>query len=228
MYARWALSTSTAFTAGFVVAASAQVAEPATAASPGYRLSGEVTEQFRFARQGANLSSALLMKDKAVPAHLAGTPFAAQIYAAARKSRLDPALVHALIFVESGYNPMALSPKGAVGLMQLMPETARRYGVTKAVHDPEANLRAGTRYLSDLIALFDSRLDLALAAYNAGESAVIKYGMRIPPYQETLNYVPAVLAKYRELREAGSAHAKADVTYMPGTRLNPESLRVLK
>ena len=167
-------------------------------------------------------------KDMAIPAQLADMPFAAEIQRASRQAALDPALVHALIYVESRYNPVARSPKGAIGLMQLMPETARRYGVTKAVHALEANLRAGTHYLSDLITLFDNRIDLALAAYNAGENAVLRHGMRIPPYRETRDYVPAVLARYRELKEAEPAPGRVNVTYLPGTRLDPESLRAVK
>jgi soluble lytic murein transglycosylase-like protein len=112
--------------------------------------------------------------------------------------------------------------------MQLMPETARRYGVTKAVYAPEANLRAGANYLSYLITFFDNRIDLALAAYNAGENAVVRHGMRIPPYRETRDYVPAVLARYRELKEAEPAPERVSVTYLPGTRLDPESLRMVK
>jgi soluble lytic murein transglycosylase-like protein len=108
---------------------------------------------------------------------------------------LDSALLHAVISVESGYNPRALSRKGAAGLMQLMPETAKRYGVANAL-DPRENLNAGARYLKDLLKLFDNDLSLALAAYNAGETAVIRHGRRIPPYGETLRYVPKVLDLY--------------------------------
>ncbi len=112
--------------------------------------------------------------------------------------KISKALVPALIYAESRYNPAARSVKGAVGLMQLLPETAARYGVPNPARSLEANLRAGTRYLSDLLQLFDDRIELALAAYNAGENAVQRYGFRIPPYRETREYVPAVLKKYRE------------------------------
>jgi hypothetical protein len=95
--------------------------------------------------------------------------------------------------------PHAVSKKGAVGLMQLRPETARRYGVTD-IYDPEQNVRAGARYLSDLIARFGSNVELALAAYNAGEKAVERYGRHIPPFPETLNYVPSVLRVYQKLK----------------------------
>ena len=98
-------------------------------------------------------------------------------------TQAQPALLHALITVESGYNPNARSPKGAIGLMQLMPETARRYRVTD-IWDPDENLRAGARYLRDLLVMFDQNLSLALAAYNAGEAAVVQYGNKIPPSRD--------------------------------------------
>lgn len=115
----------------------------------------------------------------------------------ARAYGLDGALLHAVISVESHYNPRALSRKGAAGLMQLMPETARRYGVSDTF-DPAQNLHGGAKYLRDLLTLFNSDLNLALAAYNAGENAVIKNGNRIPPFRETRNYVPRVLDYYRQ------------------------------
>lgn len=117
----------------------------------------------------------------------------------AREHGLDAALLHAVITVESGYNARALSPKGAAGLMQLMPDTAERYAV-KNVWDPRENLRGGARYLRDLIALFGSDLPLALAAYNAGEGAVQQAGNKVPPYAETRSYVPKVLAHYARYR----------------------------
>jgi soluble lytic murein transglycosylase-like protein len=121
------------------------------------------------------------------------------IRGAAQAATIQPALVRAVIVVESGFNPRAVSKKGAVGLMQLRPETARRYGVTD-IYDPEQNVRAGAHYLSDLITRFGSDLELALAAYNAGEEAVERYGRHIPPFRETLNYVPSVLRVYQKLK----------------------------
>ena len=109
---------------------------------------------------------------------------------------LESALLHAVISVESSYNPKAVSKKGAAGLMQLMPQTAKRYGVADAF-DPVQNLNGGARYLRDLLRLFNNNTSLALAAYNAGEQAVMKHGNRIPPYRETLNYVPQVLDFYQ-------------------------------
>lgn len=110
---------------------------------------------------------------------------------------VDQALLHAVITVESGYSPKAVSIKGASGLMQLMPETARRYGVADSF-DPVQNLHGGAKYLRDLLKLFNSDIGLALAAYNAGENAVLKYGRRIPPFRETASYVPRVLAVYKK------------------------------
>ncbi len=136
---------------------------------------------------------------QAVALSARGERYRALVEQAAREYTLDSALLHAVIATESAYDPRAVSPKGAVGLMQLMPETARRYGVSDAF-DPGENVRAGARYLRDLLARFDNDVALSLAAYNAGERAVIDRGYRIPPYKETLRYVPAVLARYREIK----------------------------
>lgn len=112
---------------------------------------------------------------------------------------VDSALLHAVISVESHYNPKAVSRKGAVGLMQLMPKTAKRYGVSDAL-DPLQNLKGGAQYLRDLLRLFNNNISLAVAAYNAGELAVMEHGNRIPPYPETQHYVPRVMAFYRRYR----------------------------
>ena len=109
---------------------------------------------------------------------------------------LDSALLHAVISVESRYCPNAVSRKGAVGLMQLMPKTAKRYGVTDSF-DPVQNLHGGARHLQYLLKVFNNDVSLALAAYNAGEGSVMKYGNRIPPFRETTNYVPQVLGFYQ-------------------------------
>lgn len=114
----------------------------------------------------------------------------------ARTHGVESALLHAVISVESSYNARAVSRAGAAGLMQLMPQTARRYGVTD-VFDPKQNLEGGARYLKDLLYMFDNDTSLALAAYNAGEHAVMKHGNRIPPYRETLHYVPRVMDFYQ-------------------------------
>ena len=125
--------------------------------------------------------------------------YSSHVLAASKETSVDPALIHAVISVESGYNPAARSHAGAVGLMQLMPQTAERYGVTNRF-DPEQNIRGGARYLRDLKAMFANNLQLVLAAYNAGENAVMKYGKRIPPYRETIAYVPKVMGHYKQLQ----------------------------
>jgi hypothetical protein len=111
---------------------------------------------------------------------------------------LPEPLLHAVITVESAYDPWAVSPAGAMGLMQLMPGTAKRYGVSNSF-DPEENIRGGSKYLKYLMSLFKNDLNLVLAAYNAGEGAVQKYGNAIPPYTETQNYVRKVREHYRLL-----------------------------
>ena len=120
---------------------------------------------------------------------------------AALGRNLDPLLVHSVIQAESGYNPFAVSPKGAQGLMQLMPATARRYGVLNSFSITE-NLQAGVSYLRDLLDLFGNQ-DLALAAYNAGEAAVIRH-RGIPPYSETRQYVRSVSSRYADAKRSAA------------------------
>jgi hypothetical protein len=119
--------------------------------------------------------------------------YAELIANAADKHRVDAKLVHAVVQAESSYNATAISPAGAVGLMQLMPGTARRFGVSDR-RDPYQNIDGGTRYLKHLLRLFNSDFNLAVAAYNAGENAVIKNNHAIPPYSETRHYVRQVLS----------------------------------
>jgi hypothetical protein len=126
-------------------------------------------------------------------------PFHQEVLEAANTTALAPALIHAVITVESKHNPKALSKKGAYGLMQLMPATAKHYGLTglkKANH--QQNILVGARYLKELVMLFDGNLELALAAYNAGPANIKKYHNQIPPFQETKLYVPKVLKWYRK------------------------------
>jgi soluble lytic murein transglycosylase-like protein len=132
-------------------------------------------------------------KSAAKPPAEKGSGFRAIIAQAAARQGVAASLLHSVIAAESAFDPGAVSRRGAGGLMQLMPETARRYGVVN-VFDPADNVRAGAQYLAYLMELFDNDLSLALAAYNAGEGAVIRYGRRIPPFRETANYVSKVIA----------------------------------
>jgi len=132
--------------------------------------------------------------------------YAPLIEAAALRNRLKPELVHAVVRAESAYRADAVSSKGAVGLMQLMPATASRLGVSDS-YDARQNLDGGTRYLRQLLEMFDKDLRLALAAYNAGENAVIRYGKKIPPFPETQDYVKKVISFYTQ-NQAGDRLAQ--------------------
>lgn len=201
-------------------------ADPAAPAIAASRLHIGHAVAFRLATFAPTAPAIEARQESVIPLRFAGRRFARIIDEAARNASLDPALVHAIIAVESGYNPAARSVKGAIGLMQVLPTTSTRYGVPDPASSPEANLRAGTRYLSYLMGLFNNRIDLVLAAYNAGENAVLRYGQRIPPFPETQQYVPAVLARYREWREPmpvplalPAVAAPPRIEYMPGTQL---------
>lgn len=147
------------------------------------------------------------------------------LQAAADTHQVDYELLQAVVTAESAFNPVAVSPKGAVGLMQIMPKTARRYGlsndkagtVEKKLTDPHTNINTGTRYLRDLLEMFPGRPDLAVAAYNAGEDAVQKAGNKVPNYQETQNYVKTVMQLYTGLKPAPAASAKAHVHGAPSS-----------
>lgn len=117
----------------------------------------------------------------------------------AKLQGVHAALLKAVIEVESGFNARARSPKGAIGLMQVMPATAARYGQFN-LYAPEQNVEVGARYLRDLLRMFDGDVRLAVAAYNAGENAVIRHGRRVPAYPETLKYVPMVLDRYNRFQ----------------------------
>jgi soluble lytic murein transglycosylase-like protein len=145
-----------------------------------------------------------IMAEPAAPQSAAGAPWQtrAAVYSglideAARTADVSPALLRAVVAVESAFDPHAVSPKGAQGLMQLRPATAKRYGVTSPF-DPRDNLRGGASYIRDLLKRYGNNLELALAAYNAGEDAVDRHGRTIPPFPETRAYVPAVLRFYRQ------------------------------
>ena len=122
---------------------------------------------------------------------------------AAKRYNLPKTLLHAVITAESAYDPEAVSRAGAVGLMQLMPGTAQRYGVRNRLN-PYENIQGGSQYLRDLLIMFEYNLKLALAAYNAGENAVKKYGNQIPPYKETRNYVRKVIEYYNQYKKTMS------------------------
>jgi Transglycosylase SLT domain len=127
---------------------------------------------------------------------------------AAKTYNVDFELLQAIIVAESGFDPLAVSPKGAIGLMQLMPDTAKRFGVKadknktveQKLRDPKTNIYAGARYLRALINMFPGKLELAIASYNAGEGAVQKYGNTIPPYKETQNYVKTVVQTFLAIK----------------------------
>ena len=153
---------------------------------------------------------------------------------AAEKTGVDYDLIKAVIAVESGFDAEAVSPKGAVGLMQLMPATAERFGVAanknrsmqQQLSDPAVNIPAGARYLSYLMNLFPGRLDLVLAAYNAGEGAVNKYGKSVPPYKETLNYVKAVTGIYEQLQAANPLAGRVASASVSGSKSGAAGSRI--
>lgn len=140
--------------------------------------------------------------------------------AAAQAMQVDYALLQAIIATESGFDRNAVSPKGAVGLMQIMPATGERYGVREdkfgtieqKLADPRTNIFAGTRYLRDLIQMFPGQLDLAIASYNAGEGAVQRAGNKVPNYKETQNYVKTVMELYAGLNPQGLRAATVNST----------------
>lgn len=121
-----------------------------------------------------------------------------------QRNGVDPVLIYALMHQESSFKRGAISPKGARGLMQLMPGTAARFGVTN-IFDPQQNIEGGTRYLRFLLNAFDGDIALTLAGYNAGEGAVLKYGRRVPPYRETQEYVRRITERYALMRDPETA-----------------------
>lgn len=135
---------------------------------------------------------------------LASSAYDPIIEQAAASQQVESDLLRAVIAVESNFNARAKSPKGARGLMQLMPGTAQRYGASD-IFDPSQNIHAGAGYLRDLLRRYENNMELALAAYNAGEKAVDRYGKQIPPFRETRDYVPKVLRFYRAFVQAPRA-----------------------
>ena len=138
------------------------------------------------------------------------TPFQKIIRAAAERYGIDADLIHCVVAVESNFNPKAVSPKNASGLMQLMPQTARQYGV-KDIFDPEENVNAGARYLKELLSKYRN-LTLALAAYNAGPERVDQYGRRVPPYLETMKYVQRIAKSYAKIKAETAAQKESSLS----------------
>jgi soluble lytic murein transglycosylase-like protein len=128
-----------------------------------------------------------------------------------RRNSVDPMLLYSIMHQESTFKPRAMSNKGARGLMQLMPGTAQRFGVT-SIWDPKQNIEGGTRYMRFLLDLFDGDVKLALAGYNAGEGAVLKYGYRVPPYSETQEYVRRISRRYDLIRDPLAYHNANSLT----------------
>lgn len=139
----------------------------------------------------------------------------------AAEHALSPQLIHSVIKVESNYNPYAVSNKGALGIMQLIPETARRFGV-KNVFNPVENIQGGAKYLRYLLDLFDGSYPLALAAYNAGEAAVARYG-GIPPYPETQNYVVLVRRQWEQAKRTAQAKTPPPSARQEKAEATPEA-----
>lgn len=125
------------------------------------------------------------------------------------RHRVDPFLIFCVMEQESHFNARAVSPKGARGLMQLMPGTARRFGV-RSVFDAAENITGGTRYIKELLEMYGGRVDLVLASYNAGEGAVNKYGRNVPPYRETRDYVKRISARYGSMTHQNNAQDAKD------------------
>ena len=138
---------------------------------------------------------------------IAKAPYRELVEAAAARYKVDADLITSVIAVESNFDPKALSPKNARGLMQLLPETAERLGVQN-IYDPQENINAGTRYLRELLQRYNNDLALALAAYNAGPERVQQYG-RVPPFEETLSYVRRVKRSYEKSKSKASAKKPA-------------------
>jgi Transglycosylase SLT domain len=140
------------------------------------------------------------------PVEISQEPFGDLIRAAAKRYSVDADLIASVIAAESNFDPKAISRRDARGLMQLLPATAARLGV-KNIFDPQENIEAGTRYLSDLLQLYKNDLALTLAAYNAGPDRVQQYGQRVPPFAETISYIRRVKQTYQQRKSSGPSPA---------------------
>jgi soluble lytic murein transglycosylase-like protein len=212
---------------GLLVAAGAMVALAGTAVRPVTRTTSIVRADAKSGRlvRTVVVQQRVIMPRVIAPATSTAAPapatsapaaIAAVIEETARRYDVDPLLVHSLVQVESAYNPYAISHKGAQGLMQLIPGTARRFGVTN-VWDVRQNIEGGVRYLRYLSSLFPNDLRLTLAAYNAGEGAVWKYGKTVPPYRETEQYVYKIGERYGRARRSAEQKSVAAVPAPPAT-----------
>jgi hypothetical protein len=143
-----------------------------------------------------------------------------------RRYSIDPLLIYAQMHQESSFKPRATSYKGASGLMQLMPATARRLGVDN-IYDPKQNIEGGVKYMRMLLDMFGGSVDLALAGYNAGEGAVMKYGNRVPPYNETREYVRRIGARYAAISDGSYAHNYRRVSTTQAAKLEKKEARPL-
>jgi len=139
------------------------------------------------------------------------TPYHDLILAASQHHGVDADLIHCVIAIESNFDPKAVSPKNARGLMQLLPQTAAQLGV-RDVFDPQENIEAGTRYLKEMLARYNNNLTLALAAYNAGPEKVEQYGWRVPPYSETVKYVRRISRSYAHFKSGAPQNNKPQTT----------------
>jgi len=149
-----------------------------------------------------------------LPAPLSDTsPFQKLIRAAAARYSVDADLIHCIIAAESNFNPHAVSPKNARGLMQLLPQTAVHLGV-RNIFDPAENIDGGTRYLRDLLGKYNNNLNLALAAYNAGPQKVERFGRRVPPYAETRNYIQSINRAYSKFKSDRTAQITQSVSVL--------------
>ena len=157
-----------------------------------------------YSSKGSSLSMGM---NNGMKGFTTGNPvFDSYIVDSSRKYGIDPLLIYAQMHQESSFKLKALSYKGASGLMQLMPATARRLGVTN-IYDPKQNIEGGVKYMRMLLDMFGQDVNLALAGYNAGEGAVMKYGRNIPPYNETREYVRRISARYSSISDPSVRHA---------------------
>lgn len=165
-------------------------------------ISAEDNEAFIISSQASDDAEYIIIEEpqpaeKTISRFAQQLPYHTEVMQAANATAIAPALIHAIIAAESQHKPRALSSKGAAGLMQLMPETAKRFNVENR-YNPQENIMAGTMYLSELSKQFNGNLRLTIAAYNAGPGSIKKYGGQIPPYAETQKYVPKVIKLYRD------------------------------